>query len=350
MPGASVSHIQRAHGVSSMHSDLRSRQRQRMLRELDREAAASRPSYLWVPQRHEVGCPPVRETGAGERTVIVWSVLMLAAAGSQAMLFGPVALLPALSGACGIVGVMLGIRGLLAVANATACLFSLLYLALAFFKYPQVQAICTHLQHNIETCHQCAAQSAVEQCHGEVESEYGPRCYSMETGAGCLGRRRLDNECQLAAMQLQRRPPCYCAHDIWDPSWYTTCDEVGEYSNDFVESKALGYFVLCCVGAYAAINVGCLSHEQFVRKMSFSHGQQADRARQVGVASELRSDLIAGDEPGNSLAQSDAPLQIVDGVTDSAWQLQSRRDAPVGLSCEPVDGSAGMAENEAPIA
>eukprot|EP01043_Picozoa_sp_COSAG02_P034369 COSAG02_NODE_2398_length_8949_cov_423.229944_3_plen_373_part_00 len=321
-----------------------------MLREREREAAASRPSFLWVPQRHEVGCPPVRETRAGERTVIVWSMLMLAAAGSQTMLFGPVALLPALPGACGIVGVMLGIRGLLVVANGTACLFSLLYLVLAFFTYPQVQAICTHIQHNIETCHQCASQSAIEQCHGDVESEFGPRCYSMVTGAGCLGSRRLDNECQLAAMQLQPRPPCYCVHDIWDPSWFATCDEVSGYSDDYIESKTLGYFLLCCVGVFAAIDVGCLSHDQFVQKMSFSHGQQAARARRVGVASELRSDLIGVDGPSISLAQSEEPVQVVDGVTDSAWQLQSHRDTPIGLSTEPVDGSIGKAENEVPIA
>jgi hypothetical protein len=324
-------------------ANFRDRRRERAVRQREREAAAMQPSDMWVPQRQEAGCPPVDQMPWAERLVLVCFVLMLVVAGSHLVLIGPVALLPALSGTFGIVAVMRGIRGLRVVANVVAACFSLMYLVLALVTFPEIQAICTHLEANRQGCHQCALQSTIEQCHGEVDSQFGPRCYAVETGASCLEKRGQDDECQVAAMRSQPQPRCYCVHDIWDPHWQVTCDDLRGYSDNYIENKALGFFLLCCVGTLAGINVGCCDRNRFGRKMSFSHGQGAARARRVGVGGELRSDLVGGEGATDHTVM---PLQVVDGVADAALHLQlhGHRDTPIGWSSEPVDRGAAVGD------
>jgi len=292
------------------------------------------PSNLWVPQRRDAGCLPVHEAGAAERTLVTWCLLMLAAACSNLVMIGPVALLPAMSGVCGIVAVAFGIRGLLIVANVTAGALSVLFLALAFVTLPAMQAICTHLEYNVQMCHQCAVQSSVEACHGDVDAEFGPRCYPVESGAACLTKHGLADECREAATRLQPQPPCYCAHDIWDPSWQVECDEFHGYTN--VDSKALGFFVLCCVGMWAGFRVGCCDQSEFEDKMSVSHGRRSLSAQRGNAAAELRANLVL---LGSSATKSGAdralvPLQVVDGVPDADWELPRHGRTPVGQSFE----------------
>lgn len=296
------------------------------------------PSNLWVPQRREAGCPPVSETGRAERWLVTWCLLMLAAAGSNLVLIGPVALLPAVSGVCGVVAMTYGVRGLLIVANVTASVFSLLYLALAFVTLPAIRAICTHLEYNVQTCHQCAVMSTVEECHGDTTTEFGPRCYSVETGAACLTKHGLADDCRVAAMQSQPRPPCYCAHDIWDPSWQVRCADLHGYTH--VDNTALGYFVLCCMGIWAGIRVGCCDHSQFKHKM-VSPDRRTDSARQGnGVAAELRTELVGSSTASipvsgeRGIEQALTPLKVVDGVPDAGWQLHRNRHTPVGQGFE----------------
>lgn len=319
------------------------------MRQRELEEAAMQPSNLWVPQRRDAGCLPVHEAGAAERTLVTVCLLMLAAACSNLVLIGPVALFPALPGVCGIVAVTFGIRGLLIVANATAGVLSLLFLVLVFIKLPAMQAICTHLEYNVQVCHQCAVQSSVEACHGDVDAEFGPRCYPVETGAVCLTRHGLADECRVAAMRMQPQPPCYCTHDIWDPSWQVECDEFHGYTN--VDSKALGFFVLCCVGMWAGFRVGCCDHSEFEDSMSLSQGRRSVSAQRGNTAAELHANLVV---LGSSTAKSATeqaliPLQVVDGVPGADWELQRHLHTPVGQSFE-VGETRRMATNGADAA
>lgn len=341
----------------------RARRRQRA-----REEAALQPNEWWIPQRQEAGCPPLGEMRFAERLMVSCFVCMLVVAGSHLILIGPVALLPALSGTFGIIAVMRGIRGLMVVANMAAALFSLVYLVLALVTFPEMYSICAHLAENRAQCHQCPMDSSVEQCHGQVGSEYGPRCYSTTAitpsgGASCLRKKGIEDECAAAALRSRPAHACYCVNDIWDPRWEVTCVDLDEYDDSYVETIAVAFFGLCCIAVLAGVHVGCCDHDRFGRKMSFNHGRGTGRARRVGAAAAGTSEALVSSEaaaPVETLCGTGErgpsgvvlPMQVVDGMVDlTAQALNPLSFSPRGviddgggnnLSASPPRGVTGV--------
>ena len=285
--------------------------------------AAPQRADLWVPQRGDGGCPPLSDMRWDERLETVCFIGMLIVAGSHLVLIGPMALLPALAGTFGLLGILRGIRGLLVCANVAGGVFALLLLLVALVTVPSMGATCAHLDANRDRCYRCPARSTVEKCRGETDERVGPKCWQVATGSECMRRRGEVDECQQAAQRAQPPVDCYCVDDIWSPHWEVTCedmDDADSYGSN-IGSVCVGFSALFLVGSAAGLSVGCCNRKRFKRKVG-----SLSAAR--GAIAET---FVSTPEPEASWQDGEpvTPVHVVDGVVDQS--VGSGQGGPSGV-------------------